>query len=125
MFPKSTGIRLYPDICPLINKYLLTSRPRGGETQCLLDVLPDRHGTEYVEKDEAAVGHVVTEEVSVAETLDPVDWGEGKLGDDPTVKDRVEHGQESREGESDGKHRLHLDHRQVAVGVLQLLLILS
>lgn len=35
----------------------------------------------------------------------------------------VEHAEQRREGESGSQHRLHLHHRQVAVVVLQLLLI--
>ena len=57
------------------------------------------------------------------ESLDPGDGNEGKLGDDLAVEDVVEHGQERGEGESDGEHGLHLDHHEVAVRVLQSLLV--
>ena len=38
---------------------LLAGSPGGGKAQGLLDVLPDRHGAEDVEEDEAAVSHVL------------------------------------------------------------------
>ena len=38
---------------------LLAGCPGGGEAQGLLDVLPDRHGAQDVQEDEAAVGHVL------------------------------------------------------------------
>ena len=52
---------------------------------------PDGHGAEDVEEDEAAVGHVISQQVSVAEALDPVDGGEGQLGHHASVEDGVEH----------------------------------
>ena len=38
---------------------LLAGSPGGGEAQGLLYVLPDRHGAQDVQEDEAAVGHVL------------------------------------------------------------------
>ena len=61
---------------------------------------PDGHGAEDVEEDEAAVGHVVTQEIPVAQSLDPVDGGEGELGHNATIKNGVEHGEESGEGKT-------------------------
>ena len=77
---------------------LLARCSGGGESQCLLDVLPDGHGAQDVEEDEAAVGHVVTEEVPVAQALHPVDRGERELRDHSAIENGVEHGQESSEG---------------------------
>ena len=70
---------------------LLARCSRGGESQGLLDVLPDGHGAQDVEEDEAAVGHVVTEEVPVAQALHPVDRGERELRDHSSIENRVEH----------------------------------
>jgi len=60
----------------------------------------------------------------VAQALYPVDGGEGELGHHPAVEDGIEHGEEGGEGEAYGEHRLHLDHRQILISVLQFLLIL-
>ena len=70
---------------------LLTGGSGGSEAQRLLDVLSDGHRAEDVEEDEAAVRHVVTEEVPVAQALHPVHGGEGELGDHSSIKDGVEH----------------------------------
>ena len=71
--------------------YLFASCSGRGKPQCLLNVLSDGHGAENVEEDEAAVGHVVPQQVPVAEALDPVDGGEGQLGHHASVEDGVEH----------------------------------
>ena len=70
---------------------LLARCSRGGESQGLLDVLPDGHGAQDVEEDEAAVRHVVTEQIPVAQSLHPVDGGEGELGHNATIKNGIEH----------------------------------
>ena len=62
--------------------------------------MPDGHGAEDVEEDKAAVGHVVPQQVPVAESLHPVDGGEGQLGHHPSVEDGVEHGEKSRESKT-------------------------
>ena len=79
--------------------------------------LPDGHGAEDVEEDEAAISHIISQQVSVAQPLkqtnssklanqierilspylDPIDWGERELCNDSAVKDGVEHGEESSE----------------------------
>ena len=46
---------------------LFTGSARGSEAQCLLDVLPDGHGAEDVEEYKAAVSHVITQQVPVAQ----------------------------------------------------------
>lgn len=102
---------------------LLGGRPGGGEAQRLLDVLPDGHGAEDVEEDEGAVREVLAHEVPVREALHPGDGGEGQLGHDLAVEDGVEHGEEGGEDEADGEHGLHLDEHEVAVGVLESLLV--
>lgn len=79
---------------------LLTGGSGGSEAQRLLDVLSDGHRAEDVEEDEAAVGHVVPQQVPVAQSLHPVDGSEGKLGHDSAVKDGVEHREESGEGKT-------------------------
>ena len=79
---------------------LLARCSGGGESQCLLDVLSDGHGAQDVEEDEAAVRHVVTEQIPVAQSLHPVDGGEGELGHNATIKNGVEHGEESGEGKT-------------------------
>ena len=79
---------------------LLTGGSGGSEAQRLLDVLSDGHGTEDIEEDEATVSHVVAQEVPVTQALHPVDGGKRKLGHHAPVKDRVEHREESREGET-------------------------
>ena len=47
---------------------LLAGGSGGSEAQRLLDVLPDGHRAEDVEEYEAAVRHVVTQQVPVAQT---------------------------------------------------------
>ena len=91
-------------------------------------ILPDGHGAEDVEEDEAAISHVISQQVSVAQPLkqsnlsklanqidrilsrylDPVDWGERELCNDSAVKDGVEHGEESSECKSWTFHDLLL-----------------
>ena len=46
---------------------LLTGGSGGSEAQRLLDVLSDGHRAEDVEKDKAAVRHVVPQQVPVAQ----------------------------------------------------------
>ena len=70
---------------------LLARCPGGGKAQGLLDVLSDGHGAQDVEEDETAIGHVVTEEVPVAQALHPVDRGERELRDHSSIENRVEH----------------------------------
>ena len=48
--------------------YLFASCSGRGKPQCLLNVLSDGHGAEDVEEDEAAVGHVVPQQVPVAQS---------------------------------------------------------
>ena len=62
-----------------MTSYLFASCSRRGKPQRLLNVLSDGHGAEDVEEDEAAVGHVVSQQVSVAEALDPVDGVKGSF----------------------------------------------
>ena len=97
-------------MCPRIGVFILmitnlfACSSRGCKTESLLDVLSDGHGAEDVEEDEAAVGHIVTQEIPVAQSLDPVDGGEGELGHHSAVEDGVEHGEEGGEGEPNRKH---------------------
>ena len=79
---------------------LLARCPGWSEAQRLLDVLSDRHRAENVEEYKAAVCHVVSQQVPVAQTLHPVDGSEGKLGHNTSVKDGVEHGEERGEGKT-------------------------
>ena len=83
-----------------MTSYLFASCSGRGETQCLLNVLSDGHGTEDIEEDEATVSHVVAQEVPVTQALHPVDGGKRKLGHHAPVKDRVKHREESGEGET-------------------------
>ena len=94
---------------------LLGCGPGGRESEGLLDVLPDAHGAQDVEEDEAAVGEVLAHEVPVAEALHQGDGHEGQLGHDLALEDRVDHGEEGGEHEAHRHHRLHLDHHDVAV----------
>ena len=48
---------------------LFACSSRGSKTESLLDVLSDGHGAEDVEEDEAAVSHVITQQVPVTQTL--------------------------------------------------------
>ena len=48
--------------------------------------LSDGHGAEDVEKDEGAVGVVLTRQVAVGNTLDQGDGGEGKVGHHSPIK---------------------------------------
>ena len=78
-------------------KNLFAGSPRWSKSKGFLYILPDGHGAQDVEKDEAAVSHVITQQVPVAEPLDPVDGGEGELRYHTAIKNSVEHGQKSRE----------------------------
>ena len=80
--------------------YLLASCSWWSKSQSFLNILSDGHGAEYVEEDEATVSHVITQQVPVTQTLDPVDGGEGELGNNTTIKDGVEHWEESSECKS-------------------------
>ena len=55
--------------------------------------------------------------------MNPGDRCERQLGHDFPLEDAVEHAKEGGEGETDGKHALHLDHHEVAVRVLEPLLV--
>ena len=70
---------------------LLARCSGGGESQGLLDVLSDGHGAQDVEEDEAAVRHVVTEQIPVAKALHPVDGGKRELGHNATIENGVKH----------------------------------
>jgi len=59
----------------------------------------------------------------VGNPLNPRDGMKGKFGDDSTVENRVEHGEESGESEADHQHRFHFYERQVSVVRLQFLLL--
>jgi len=83
---------------------LFAGSARGSKSKSFLDVLPDGHGAEDVEEDETAVGHVVSGDVPVTYSLDPVDGCEGQLGDNSAVEDGVEHRQQGSEREPDCKH---------------------
>ena len=80
--------------------HLLTGSSRRGKSEGFLDILSDGHGAEDVEEDEAAVGHVIAQQVAVGQALHPVDRCERQLGHNATVKYRVEHGQEGCEGKT-------------------------
>ena len=72
--------------------HLLTGSSRRGKSEGFLDILSDGHGAEDVEEDEAAVGHIIAQQVPVGQALHPVDRCEGQLGHNATIKYRVEHG---------------------------------
>ena len=80
--------------------YLFASCSGRCKSKSFLNILSDGHCAEYVEKYEATVSHVVTQKVPVAQTLYPVDGGERKLGNNTTIKDGVEHGEQSSECKS-------------------------
>ena len=48
---------------------LLGSRPGGGKSKGLLDVLPDGHGAQDIEEDEGTVSQVRTHQVAVRKAL--------------------------------------------------------
>lgn len=49
---------------------LLGGGARRREAEQLLNVLPDRHGAEDVEEDEAAVRHVVPGQITMTDSLE-------------------------------------------------------
>jgi len=69
-----------------------------------LDILPNGHGTQNIEKDEAAISHVIAREISVTNSLYPVDWSEWKLRDNSTIKYGIEHGKQRSERKTYCKH---------------------
>jgi len=92
---------------------------RGGEAQELLQILSDAHGAENVEEDEAAVREVFARQIPMRQSLDPGDRCERQLRHHSTVEYAIESAEQSRERETDGEHRLHLEHRQVPIGHFQ------
>jgi len=88
---------------------LFTGGARWSKAQKLLNVLANGHGAQNVEEDEGAVRVVIAGKIPVAQTLDPGDGRKGQLGNDTAVEDAIEHAKQGGEGETRGKHRLHLD----------------
>ena len=104
---------------------------RRCKAEQLLQILANRHCAQNVEEDEAAIGVIVANEISMAEALNQRDRLKWQFCDDATLENRAKRREKRRKNEADRKHRfpanaratlrrilrcrLHAKHRQIAI----------
>lgn len=90
-----------------------------GEAKNLLDVLSNWHGTENIQEDEGTVCGVISQQISMRQSLDVGKGGERELCHHSTIKYGIKHSHQGSKTKANCKHGFHSNHWQISIVILQ------